>query len=159
MLLYVVYLSALMAVVSCPSNSAGAPICSCNSGYSGSLSFVGSSWTGTCSCKLFIEFISQTVVCNDLLFSGCLPDIFCWGSALCMQFGLQRHSIFQFRHSSLAGILLSFVLDGFTLTTVVACPTNAAGGPACTCSSGYSGTPTFSTGTQTWSGTCSREFM
>ena len=34
---------------SCPANASGAPSCACNSGYSGTLSWNGSSWSGTCS--------------------------------------------------------------------------------------------------------------
>ena len=32
----------------CPNNASGAPNCECNSGYSGSLTWNGSSWSGTC---------------------------------------------------------------------------------------------------------------
>ena len=41
------------AVVACPTNAAGAPACTCNSGYAGSLTFSGGVWAGTCSRMLY----------------------------------------------------------------------------------------------------------
>ncbi len=38
---------------------------------------------------------------------------------------------------------------------MVSCPANAAGAPACMCSSGYSGALSFNTDTEEWIGTCS----
>ncbi len=38
----------ILSVVACPANAAGAPNCACNSGYSGSLSFSGGVWSGSC---------------------------------------------------------------------------------------------------------------
>ena len=55
-----------IAVVSCPLNASGAPLCSCNAGYSGALSFssAGRTWSGTCS---------GTDVACSLTCSCCMP--------------------------------------------------------------------------------------
>jgi len=50
-------------VVSCPANAAGAPSCTCNSGFTGTLSFSGGVWSGTCTGKhvhLFAYFSATT---------------------------------------------------------------------------------------------------
>jgi hypothetical protein len=38
-----------VAVVTCPWQAAGAPSCTCNRGYAGTLTFVNGAWNGTCS--------------------------------------------------------------------------------------------------------------
>ncbi len=65
---------------------------------------------------------------------------------------LQRHSVLQRDH--LGRFLLVYAGSCYPLTAVVACPANAAGAPACTCSSGYSGTLPFSSGSYSGSCTC-----
>jgi hypothetical protein len=63
-------------VVTCPANAAGAPVCSCNSGYTGTLTFGGGVWSGSCSCYFlyFMLFAYQqwSLVLPTLLVPQCV---------------------------------------------------------------------------------------
>jgi len=191
-------------VVACPANAAGAPSCSCSSGYSGSLSFGGSTWSGTCSCLYVPQFAD--------IVSGLLSRQRWWSSHVCLYLGVRRGVVVQHWHASLdwhmfmyvfqllvspvlwflvqrtrpalpralattasrreryrsapchsltpLHVLVSSVFTFLLLNfAVVACPSFAAGGPSCVCSSGHSGTLSFNTGTRAWTGTCSCMFF
>jgi len=49
----------------CPANASGAPNCACNSGYTGTLTWNGSSWTGTCVDLCGNGIIDAGEQCDD----------------------------------------------------------------------------------------------
>jgi len=144
-------------LVACPTNAAGAPACTCNSGYAGSLTFSGATWAGTCSLVSCPANSAGAPSCacssgysGTLTFSGGAYSGSC-SLAACPSFAAGAPSCACSRGYSGT---LSWAGGAYSGScSLASCPANAAGAPACACSSGYSGSLSW-TGS-VWTGTCS----
>jgi hypothetical protein len=137
--------------LACPANSAGAPTCSCNSGYTGTLTFGGGVWSGSCSCKPNLP--CRCPHAQWLLAPQTQPAHHRVRAAQAT--AALYHSILELeRGLGLAHVRIAHG-PGWLLISVVSCPANAAGAPSCACSSGYSGALSFNMGTRAWTGSCS----
>jgi photosystem II stability/assembly factor-like uncharacterized protein len=160
----------------CPANAAGAPACVCDTGYAGTPTWNGSSWTGTCS----------VVACPAN--AGGFPNCACnsgytgpvsWNSSSGSWTGTCLANCAKSPSNPLNGTYAScpntvsggtcaltcdsgYIKSGNALCTggswsapicsAAGCPANASGAPNCACNDGYTGTPQWNG--SGWSGTC-----
>ena len=149
-------------MVSCPSNSAGAPYCQCIDGSQGTLSWspATTSFTGSCSllacpaggagtpCQCAIGYSgSLSWVSSVQQYSGSCSLVLCPSGAVGTPCQCDLY------YSGTVG--WSTISQSYAGScAVAACPAYASGVP-CTCNSGYSGSLTWNTVPRTYLGSCS----
>jgi cysteine-rich repeat protein len=161
-------------VGACPANASGAPNCACNSGYTGTLTWNGSSWSGTCaancgssptnpangtyaSCANTASGGTCALTCSSgYTKSG---DALCtngsWSTQTCSLAACPTNASGAPNCACDSGYTGTLTWDGSSWTdtcSLASCPANASGPPNCTCNSGYTGTLTWNG--SSWSGTC-----
>eukprot|EP00048_Salpingoeca_helianthica_P006424 m.98415 g.98415 ORF g.98415 m.98415 type:complete len:733 (+) comp14006_c0_seq4:361-2559(+) len=140
----------------CPANAVGAPNCKCDSGFTGTLTWTGNAWTGSCiaaPCPLNSNG-APSCQCNDG-FVGALAWVGSAWAGVCSVAACPANSNGGPACTCNSGFTgaLTWVGNAWTGTcAAAACPASSNGAPACVCNSGFLGTLTWS-GSE-WLGTC-----
>lgn len=158
----------------CPANASGGPACVCDAGYTGTLAWDGSAWTGVCTLADCPANASGGPNCTcDSTYTGVLSwNGSSWDGTCVLNCanppGDPANGTYASCNNTSSGGTCALTCDsGYSKSAnalctagswstetcdLAACPANASGAPTCTCDVGWAGTLTWN-GTA-WTGTC-----